>query len=94
MEAHRILLRPIITEKTTLQGETGRYTFQVASGANKHRIKEAVEELFDVQVVRVNVRNMPGKRRRFGRWLSRPSPWRKASVTLAEGQSIEFFEGL
>lgn len=94
MQAHQILLRPIITEKTTTEGEAGRYTFQVSAGANKRQIKEAVEELFDVQVMGVRVRNMPGKRRRFGRWLSRPSPWRKASVTLAEGQSIEFFEGV
>lgn len=94
MEAHQVLLQPIITEKTTFEGEAGRYTFQVASGANKHQIKEAVEELFDVEVVRVNVRTMPGKKRRFGRWVGRPSPWKKASVTLAEGQSIEFFEGV
>lgn len=89
-----VLRKPIVTEKTTQQGEEGRYTFEVHSGANKHQIKEAVEEAFQVEVVQVKVMNMPGKARRFGRHLRPPSPWKKATVTLATGQRIEFFEGV
>lgn len=88
-----VLKRPIVTEKTTQQGEDGRYTFEVHAEANKHQIKEAVEEAFQVEVLQVKVLNMPGKPRRFGRHLRPPSPWKKATVTLAPGQRIEFFEG-
>ncbi len=94
MHIHEILKRPIVTEKTTLQGEQGRYTFEVDRRANKHQIKEAVEKIFDVEVVSVNVINMPGKRHRYGRHISKAYPWKKATVKLAEGQSIGFFEGV
>jgi large subunit ribosomal protein L23 len=91
---YEVLRRPIVTEKSSLQGERGRYTFEVHPQANKHQVKEAVEKVFDVQVVAVNIITVPGKRRRYGRHLSRPHPWKKATVRLAEGQSIGFFEGV
>jgi large subunit ribosomal protein L23 len=91
---YEVLRRPIVTEKSSLQGERGRYTFEVHPQANKHQVKEAVEKVFDVQVVAVNIINVPGKRRRYGRHLSNPHPWKKATVRLAEGQSIGFFEGV
>lgn len=94
MHIHEVLKRPIVTEKTTLQGQQGRYTFEVDLRANKHQVKEAVETIFGVDVISVNVMRMPGKRRRYGRHLSRPRPWKKATVKLAEGQSIGFFEGV
>lgn len=94
MDKYQVLHRPIVTEKTTLQGENGRYTFEVERRATKQEIKEAVEEVFGVQVLVVNVMNMPGKSRRFGRHIRPPSPWKKATVTLAPGQRIEFFEGV
>jgi large subunit ribosomal protein L23 len=91
---YEVLRRPIVTEKSSLQGEGGRYTFEVHPQANKHQVKEAVEKVFDVQVVAVNMITVPGKRRRYGHHLSRPHPWKKATVRLAEGQSIGFFEGV
>lgn len=94
MHVYEVLKRPIVTEKTTLQGEQSRYTFEVDRRANKHQVKEAVEKIFSVEVVSVNIINMPGKRRRYGRHMSKPQPWKKATVKLAEGQSIEFFEGV
>lgn len=94
MHAYEVLKRPIVTEKTTLQGEQGRYTFEVDPRANKHQVKEAVEKIFDVDVVSVNIIKMPGKGRRYGRHVSKPHPWKKATVKVAEGQSIGFFEGV
>lgn len=94
MHVHEVLRRPIVTEKTTLQGEQGRYTFEVDSRANKHQVKEAVEKIFTVSVTAVNMIKMPGKVRRYGRRVSKPHAWKKATVTLAKGQSIEFFEGV
>jgi large subunit ribosomal protein L23 len=91
---YEVLKRPIVTEKSTLQGEGGRYTFEVDPEANKHQIKEAVERAFDVKVVAVNVITVPGKTRRYGRHVSKPHPWKKATVKLAAGQSIGFFEGV
>jgi len=94
MRTYEVLKRPVVTEKTTLQGEQGRYTFEVDLHANKHQVKEAVEKVFGVDVVSVNIIKMPGKRRRYGVRLSKPHPWKKATVKLAEGQSIGFFEGV
>jgi large subunit ribosomal protein L23 len=91
---YEVLRRPIVTEKTTLQGDQGRYTFEVHPQANKHQVKEAVERAFDVEVTAVNIITVPGKRRRYGRHVSAPHPWKKATVKLAEGQSIGFFEGV
>jgi large subunit ribosomal protein L23 len=91
---YEILKRPIVTEKTSLQGEQSRYTFEVDPRANKHQVKEAVEKIFGVEVVSVNIINMPGKSRRYGRHVSKAYPWKKATVKLAEGQSIGFFEGV
>ncbi len=94
MQIHEVLKRPIVTEKTTLQGDQGRYTFEVDLRANKHQVKEAVEKIFGVDVVSVNIIRLPGKRRRYGLYVSNPRPWKKATVRLAEGQSIGFFEGV
>ena len=94
MQVFDIIRRPIVTEKSTLLQEQGRYTFEVAPAANKHQIKQAVEEAFDVEVVRVNTMNVRGKRKRFGpRLAARPS-WKKAIVQLAPGSTITIFEGV
>lgn len=87
---YRLLRRPLVTEKTsTLQQLHNQYAFEVAKEANKSEIKKAVETLFEVKVLRVNVSNQPGKiRRMFGR-QGRTRPWKKAVVTLAEGDAIE-----
>ncbi|MFQ6000803.1 MAG: 50S ribosomal protein L23 [Anaerolineae bacterium] len=94
METYEVLRRPIITEKTTMQIEQGIYTFEVDRRANKLQVKEAVERVFGVDVVSVNVINVPGKPRRWGRHVSRTPSWKKAIVKLAEGQRIELFEGV
>lgn len=94
-----VLLRPLITEKGTMrQQELNKYSFEVARTATKDQIKAAVEECFKsdrVQVVKVNVMNMPGKMRRVGRRMGMTPSWKKAIVTLAPGQTItQFFEGV
>lgn len=94
MHLYEVLRRPLITEKSTLLKEQGRYAFEVAPGANKHQIKEAVETAFKVKVVQVNVMRMPGKTRRIGRRQVLTPSWKKAVVTLEPGQKIEFFEGV
>ena len=94
LHPYDVLRRPLITEKGTLLAESGKYAFHVATGANKLQIKEAVERAFDVHVLKVNVMNMPGKERRVGRSKGMTSEWKKAIVTLAPGQRIEFFQGV
>jgi large subunit ribosomal protein L23 len=94
MHIYEVLRRPIISEKTTALKEQGKYAFEVAKGASKRQIKEAVERAFKVDVVKVNVINVPGKTKRFGRRQVHTAEWKKAVVTLAPGQKIEFFEGV
>ena len=89
-----VILRPLITEKGTFLAEQNKYAFRVAKGANKHQIKEAVERAFDVHVLKVNTMVMPGKTKRVGRSVGSTAEWKKALVTLAEGERIEFFEGV
>lgn len=88
-----VIIRPRITEKGTAMGERSKYVFQVRPDANKLEIKAAVEQAFSVDVVAVNTMNVRGKPRRWGRNLGRTSSWKKAVVTLQEGQTIEVFEG-
>jgi len=84
----------LITEKSTLLAERNRYAFEVAQGAVKHQIKEAVEAAFKVKVVQVNVMTVPGKLRRIGRRQVMTPSWKKAVVALEPGQKIEYFEGV
>ena len=94
MHTYDVLRRPLVTEKSTVLAERGKYCFEVASDANKTQIKEAVEKAFKVNVVSVNVMTVPGKMRRAGRQRGMTSPWKKALVTLEEGNKIELFEGV
>ena len=95
---YEVLRRPIITEKSNYQsGKLNQYVFEVDPKATKAQIKEAVEALFDVDVVRVNVLVAPAKqsrRARSRRVLLRQSRYKKAIVTLAPGSSIDIFEGV
>jgi large subunit ribosomal protein L23 len=94
-DIYGILRRPIITEKTTLQKEDdNQVVFMVRRDANKIEIREAVEQLFDVEVTAVNTVNYRGKVKRVGRHFGKRPNWKKAIVTLAPGQEVEFFEGL
>jgi large subunit ribosomal protein L23 len=92
---HDIILRPVVTEKSTLaREEASVVTLAVDPRANKHQIKAAVEALFRVDVRSVRTIRMPQKTRRVGRTIGNKPEWKKAIVTLAEGQKIEFFEGV
>ena len=91
---HRTIVRPVVTEKSSAAYQArGEYTFEVASGANKHAIKAAIESLFGVRVTGVWTSNRRGKGRRVGTTTGRRPHWKKAIVTLAEGDTIEIFEG-
>jgi len=94
MHVYEVLRRPVITEKNTMLLAQGKYTFDVRQEANKSQIKAAVEKAFKVNVVSVNVINVPGKMRRAGRRRVMSPPWKKAVVTLEQGQKIELFEGV
>lgn len=90
----RVLVRPIITERSTMLQEQHKYTFEVALTANKGLVKQAVETLFNVKVIKVNTNRTPGKSRRFGPRLVRSKEMKKAVVTLRPGDSITVFEGV
>ena len=98
LSATQIILRPVISEKSMDQSTVNKYTFAVADEANKMQIKAAVEELFKVTVLSVNVlttkRKEKSRNRRRGRQVGYTSPWKKAVVTIKAGDSIEFFEGV
>jgi large subunit ribosomal protein L23 len=95
VRAQEVIQRPLVTEKSTLAREQrNAVTFAVSPLANKHQIQRAVEELFGVKVLAVRTMRMPRKKRRVGRHEGRKPEWKKAIVQLAEGQSIEFFEGV
>ncbi|RLC68179.1 MAG: 50S ribosomal protein L23 [Chloroflexi bacterium] len=94
MNPYEIIIRPVDTEKTRYQAsELDQYAFEVHPGANKIEVKQAIEAIYDVDVVKVNTMIMPAKiggRRR----TMRHSPWKKALVTIAEGQRLDVFEGV
>jgi large subunit ribosomal protein L23 len=96
MNVYQVLKRPILTEKSDYQRDDNQYVFEVDRRANKHQIKDAVEMLFDVEVLAVNTMIVKPKRRRLGRKTITTQPaWKRAVVTLAPGERIqEFFEGI
>ena len=90
-----VVIRPIITEQSMEQGDIKKYAFEVAPDATKIDIKKAVEELFKVEVSKVNTIHMRGKSRRYGRFEGYTASWKKAVVTLTpDSKNIEFFEGM
>ena len=95
MNVYEVIRRPLVTEKSNIgREEQNLVTLAVDPRANKHEIRRAVESLFDVSVLDVRTMRMPRKSRRVGKFLGRKSEWKKAIVRLAEGQSIEFYEGV
>jgi len=93
-EAQKVVRRPMITEKSTRQKEESRqYVFEVHRNANKIEIQSAVERLFKVKVLQVRTSNVLGKVKRLGRRYGKRPDWKKAIVTLREGDRIDFFEG-
>ena len=91
MHLYEVLRRPLITEKGAGLQERNKYAFEVAGEANKPQIKQAVEKAFGVTVTAVNVMTVPGKERRMGRRQIRTPSWKKAVVTLQQGDKIEIF---
>ncbi len=95
MRVESVIMRPLVTEKSTLGREVhNEVTFAVDPNATKHDVRRAVEQLFSVRVDAVRTMRMHRKSRRVGRFIGRRPEWKKAIVRLAEGQSIEFFEGV
>lgn len=95
MNVYDVIRRPLVTEKSNIgREEQNLVTLAVDPRANKHDIRRAVESLFDVSVIDVHTMRMPRKTKRVGRSAGRKSEWKKAIVRLAEGQTIEFFEGV
>ena len=95
MDPRQIILEPIVTEKSTIARELyNKYSFKVIPSATKPQIANAIERIFEVKVLKVHTINMDGKVKRLGRNLGRRSAWKKAIVTLAEGDSVDFFEGV
>ena len=93
LHIYDVLRRPVVSEKSAVMvDEQNQYVFEVADDANKIQIKEAVEVIFEVEVIKVNTMIVPAKRGRRGRnWYLRSKQWKKAIVTLAEDQKIELF---
>lgn len=90
-----VIIKPVISERSMDIAQDKKYTFKVAVDANKTEIKQAVEEIFGVEVKKVNVMNMDGKLKRMGRTEGRRSAYKKAIVTLtADSKEIEFFQSL
>src|SRR5262245_29370744 len=95
--AWNTIVRPVVSEKSTVLGEEGKYIFEVAPNANKIQIKSAVEAAFSnkkIQVASVNIIHVPGKVRRRGRSVGMTRSWKKAIVTLKSGQRLDLFEGV
>jgi large subunit ribosomal protein L23 len=93
VDASQIVLAPVMSEKSYSGIESGTYTFKVHADAHKTQIRQAVEQLFDVKVVRVNVLKVQSKPKRRGLFKGARPGWKKAVVQLRPGQRIEFFEG-
>jgi large subunit ribosomal protein L23 len=93
VEPRKIITSVIVTEKSErLKTESGKYTFKVARTANKVEIRQAIEKLFKVHVTSVHTINYEGKLRRMGRFAGRRPDWKKAVVTLKQGENIESLE--
>jgi large subunit ribosomal protein L23 len=90
-----VIIKPVISEKSMSGAERGKYTFHVAKDAGKTEIKHALEEIFEIDIAKVNVMNYRGKLKKMGKNIGRRASFKKAIVTLAEGsKEIEFFQSL
>ena len=91
-DRRQVVCRPLITERASLLREkSNKYLFEVQRNANKIDIGRAVERIFDVEVLKVNTVSVRGKVKRLGRFKGQRPGWKKAIVTIAQGQSIDFF---
>ena len=94
MNYHDLIIKPLITEKTTIQKEVAnQVSFEVDRRANRIEIKRSIENLFDVKIAKVRTMQMNGKTKRRGRFVGKRRDWKKAIVTLMPGERLDFFEG-
>jgi len=94
MDPSQVVIRPVVSEKSFVQAEIGKYTFRVADAAHKTQIRQAVEQLFDVRVRDVRTVSVKSKPKRRGVHAGRTRSWKKAIVQLAPGDTIPIFQGL
>jgi large subunit ribosomal protein L23 len=94
MEPTQVIIRPVISEKTFVLAEAGKYTFRVHDHAHKTEIRQAIEQLFDVNVVEVRTASVKSKPKRRGHTSGRSRQWKKAIVQVRPGQTIPIFRGL
>jgi large subunit ribosomal protein L23 len=92
MHASQVIIRPVVSEKSFVLAEAGKYTFRVADKAHKTQIRQAIEELFDVKVVAVRTASVKSKPKRRGQTAGRTRSWKKAIVQLREGDTIPIFQ--
>ena len=93
--AYDVIIKPVVTENSMEDAQAKKYTFKVAVDANKTEVKNAVEEIFGVEVAKINIMNVKGKLKRMGRNVGMTAASKKAIVTLTEdSKEIEFFQGL
>ena len=94
-DIYRIIRRPLITEKGThLKERENKFLFEVTRWANKVEIRKAIESIFHVHVISVNTLSLRGKEKKVGRFSGRTPDWKKAVVTLRQGETIDFIEGV
>jgi large subunit ribosomal protein L23 len=94
MDASQVIIRPVVSEKSFVLAELGKYTFRVHEKAHKTQIRQAIEALFDVKVVDVRTVSMKSKPKRRGYTSGRTRQWKKAIVQVREGDTIPIFQGL
>ena len=92
--AYRILVKPLITEKVTDMGMHNKYAFEVTLNTNKQEVKKAIQEVYGVSPISVNILNMKGKKVRFGRVTGKTKKWKKAIITLKKEDKIEVYQGV
>jgi large subunit ribosomal protein L23 len=94
MDASQVIIRPVVSEKSFVQAEIGKYTFRVHADAHKTQIRQAIEQLFDVRVRDVRTVSVKSKPKRRGLYAGRTRTWKKAIVQLQPGDTIPIFQGL
>jgi large subunit ribosomal protein L23 len=94
MDASHVIIRPVVSEKSFVLAEAGKYTFRVNERAHKTQIRQAIEELFDVKVLDVRTASVKSKPKRRGQTSGRTRQWKKAIIQVREGDTIPIFQGL
>lgn len=93
-EAHRVLIKPLITEKATVLGGLNKYVFEIDPKMNKVEVKKAIRSIYNVDPTSINISNFSGKKVRYGKVKGQRRGWKKAIVTLRAGDKIEVYEGV